>query len=140
MILRSGNTTKEVFAHCISNTTIKVSEKNKIEDDYTSSAWGSGTGVPLAGLLIGNNNESYPWGCNARLKNVTIEAPEKNEADKKVYSAYVYQLSADYPVDVVYESSKISFNDNVNGAACKSGSVNPDNYSMPITLKEAGLV
>jgi len=140
VILRSGNTTKEVFAHCISNTTIKVSGKNKIADDYTSTTWDTGTGVPLAGLLIGNNNASYPWGCNARLKNVTIEAPEKNEADKKVYSAYVYQLSADYPVDVVYESSKISFNDNMNGAACKSGSVNPDNYSMPITLKEAGLV
>lgn len=141
VILRSGNTTKEDFAHCIANTIIKVSGKNKISDDYTSTTWGSGTGVPLAGLLIGNNNNtSYPWGCNARLKNVTIETPEKNENGNKVYSAYVYQLSKDYPVDVVYDSSTITFNEKMNDATCTSGTVDPDKYSLLNTLKEAGFL
>ena len=106
VVLRGG------AGHSIKNSSIIVTGNNSktANQSYIDKNWGRGNEVPLAALVIGNRRDTgnfYP--ASAELSEVTINAPDKNNADIDYHGIYVWQNRTDYPVKV---SGSVRFSDN----------------------------
>lgn len=113
LILRGGE------GHKITNSTLVVTGNNSITTEYINENWNSGNEVPLASLVIGNRSGSYQYKTSVELNNVTINNPDKNNAEKGYYSMYVYQNDTNNTVSVtgtLSSNSKSKVNDNKNNA------------------------
>jgi hypothetical protein len=115
LILRGVDTEHEKK---IINSTIESTGTLTTGYDWTSGTWGVGNRVPLAALVIGDNNTSgYPFGTKVELDNVTLKVGES--AVRK--SLYVYQDTDKdgnvLPVTVTGTiNGEYTVNDDTNGA------------------------
>ena len=100
IIARGGNYT-------IKNTVLTATGENAFispDNDFSNHIWVTGNGVPLAALTIGNRvqNNTYPYGTNVTLDNVTINAPLENtsESPVKYYGIFIWENKETEPVTV----------------------------------------
>ena len=98
----------------ISNSTIESVGTQTSGYDYTSGTWLDGNRLPLAALVIGDNNTgSYPFGTKVELDNVTLKVGESSVRK----GLFVYQDGEAYPVTVTGTiNGDYTVNDDFNGA------------------------
>ncbi|MCM1503570.1 MAG: hypothetical protein NC127_00030 [Muribaculum sp.] len=102
IILRGGNydftncTFRQTLAFNESGacTTLKADIKKTFRPLYRA-GWGTGTNVPLAGIIIGNNNKAYQYPTTVNLKGCTIEIPTvaqntDNDLSSSLPAVYAY--------------------------------------------------
>ncbi len=91
-------------------TTVDAKETNTYDKGFLDEPWLTGNAVPMAALVIGNrvNNNSYPYGTDVTLDNVTVIAPEANKCSKpvKYYGIYIWQNKPSEKVSVIGDVNK----------------------------------
>ena len=137
LILRGVDTEHEKK---IINSTIESTATKTTGYDWTSGTWGVGNRVPLAALVIGDNNTSgYPFGTKVELDNVTLKVGES--AVRK--GLYVYQDTDKdgnvLPVTVTGTiAGDFTMNGSTNGATVDLGyEANVDGAKFYTTLQDA---
>ena len=111
MIIRGGNV-KATIKDTEVTITGDCSEAN-VEDykKYESQNWATGNGVPMGGIVLGDNNTSYMTGLTTVvLEKVTIKAPED------VNKVYVHAKADDVQVDLTITNCGLVAADIVNGS------------------------
>lgn len=66
---------------------------SKEYEQYENGNWGSGNGVPMAAIVIGNRvnaNGDYHYPASCEIANTSVSAP-----DDSINSAYIYQMPSD---------------------------------------------
>ncbi len=114
--------------HTISDSTFIATGKNSLTNEYTSGNWGSGNNIPFGAIVIGNRSSSYQYETTVTLNDVTITAPEKNEAEKTYYEIYVWQNDNQHKVTVSGTDVKSTNTFNTN-----EGAMNGPSYSVAVT-------
>ena len=103
MIARGGT-------HIYRNTTFDAKGTNTFDNGFLDGPWQTGNAVPMAALVIGNrvNNNSYPYGTNVTLDNVTVIAPKTNKCSTPVeyYGIYIWQNKPSEKVSVIGDVNK----------------------------------
>ena len=103
MIARGGT-------HIYRNTTFDAKGTNTFDNGFLDGPWQTGNAVPMAALVIGNrvSNNSYPYGTDVTLDNVTVIAPETNDCSTPVeyYGIYIWQNKPSEKVSVIGDVNK----------------------------------
>ena len=103
MIARGGT-------HIYRNTTFDAKGTNTFDNGFLEGPWKTGNAVPMAALVIGNRviDDSYPYGTNVTLDNVTVIAPKTNACSTPVeyYGIYIWQNKPSEKVSVIGDVNK----------------------------------
>ncbi len=110
-IIRGADTihTKKIVNSTIKSTGTKTNYSDAPEDD---AEWKSGNAVPLAAIVIGDNNNAYPFGTTVELANVKLEVGES----KVRKGLYVYQDNDGNVTVTGNVTGTVTVNENTNGA------------------------